>query len=56
MSEVACEQCNSPLTPEDAVYDDNTYRYYCDMECFYDWADDNVEDVIEYYERMNVHE
>lgn len=49
-----CEQCNSPLTPEDAVYDDNTYRYYCDMDCWHSWADVHSEVVTEFYVKLNV--
>ncbi len=52
-------QCNSPICvasviPEDAVYDDRTSAYYCDMTCFYDWAYENDDEVTEYYVRQNV--
>lgn len=58
MSE-ALTRCNSPfcndvLVPEDAVYDDRTSAYYCDMTCFYDWAYENDDEVTEYYVTMNL--
>ncbi len=38
----------------DAVYDDNTKRYFCDVDCFRDWADEHFEDIVAFYEKMNV--
>lgn len=53
-------KCNSATcgrnieVPEDAVYDDRTSTYYCNEDCFRDWADDNFEEITAFYERMNV--
>lgn len=53
--------CNSSacgratVAPEDAVYDDRTSAYYCDEGCFRDWADTHYEEVIAFYERLNIH-
>lgn len=49
-----CTQCDGQLVPEDALYDDRTYAYFCDNDCFRDWADDNNEEVVEFYERLNI--
>lgn len=54
MTNVTCTQCNAILTPEDAVYDEQTQQYFCSMNCFRDWADDNFELITDFYERMNV--
>lgn len=54
MTPDTCSQCNAPISPEDSVYDDREARYYCDMPCFLDWADDNSEKVAEYYVKLNV--
>lgn len=51
-----CGYCAKTIDKGDAVYDERRGAYYCDIDCFRSWADDNVDDVIEYYERMNVHE
>lgn len=44
---------NDPHT--DAVYDEHTQRYFCSEGCFRDWADANFDEVVAFYERMNVH-
>lgn len=53
-----CAHCNAQLDATDphteATYDDNTQRYYCDVGCFRDWADAHFDEVVAYYEKMNV--
>lgn len=44
----------STVAPEDAVYDDRTSAYYCDIDCWRDWADANYDEIIAFYERLNV--
>lgn len=49
-----CNQCNNAINAEDASYDDRTAQYYCGRACFLDWADANIEEITDFYERMNV--
>lgn len=49
-----CNACKLAI-PEDrfAIYDDRKERYYCDEDCFETWAQDNTDDLIDFYKRMN---
>lgn len=49
-----CEQCGAGTPIGDAVYDEYKQRSFCDMTCFYDWADDYVGDIAEYYAERNL--
>ena len=49
-----CSQCNAAVSPEDAAYDDRTGKYFCRRACFLDWADDNHEEITDFYIRLNV--
>lgn len=35
------------------IYDDLSENTFCDRECFAEWADDNFEEVAEFYFRLN---
>ena len=50
----SCTQCSASISPEDAAYDEEQAQYYCNVDCFRDWADDNSDVITEYYESMNV--
>lgn len=47
-----CAQCKRAIA--DGLYDDRAEHYYCDEACFHDWADENFEEVADFYRRMNV--
>lgn len=49
-----CSQCNAEVSPEDASYDERQAQYFCNVDCFRDWADEHFEVITEFYERMNV--
>lgn len=50
-----CATCYAPIyVGKSAVYDERTNQYFCDRQCFRDWADDNFDEVCEFYESMNV--
>lgn len=51
---VECAKCGSDIPAGDALYDENTLRYLCDVECAYEWADANFEYVAEEYVRRNI--
>lgn len=50
----ACKYCEVVVDKENAVYDDLTSLYYCDMDCWHSWADDYSEVVTEFYVKLNV--
>lgn len=54
MTSATCAQCNATLSPEDGAYDEQTQAYFCNVDCFRDWADEHFEEITEFYERMNV--
>lgn len=53
-----CAQCNAILDATDphteAAYDEQAQQYFCDVDCFRDWADEHFDEVTAYYEKMNV--
>ena len=50
-----CNRCSAPISGADSpVFDDHADVYYCDLACFRDWAADNIEAIIDYYEGVNV--
>ena len=50
-----CNRCNLPISGADSpVFDEREDVYYCDLPCFRDWAADNIEAMIEFYEGLNV--
>lgn len=55
---MTCAQCNAQLDATDphteATYDEQAQSYYCNIDCFRDWADDNFDAVTEFYEKLNV--
>lgn len=54
MISTSCAQCNATISPEDAAYDERQAQYFCNVDCFRDWADEHFEVITEFYERMNV--
>jgi hypothetical protein len=54
-----CANCDAPITS--GLYDDRADLYFCDEQCFDEWADDSgpsggAEIVREFYRTMNVSE
>lgn len=49
-----CSQCTATISPEDAAYDERQAQYFCKVDCFRDWEDDNHDELTDFYERMNV--
>lgn len=53
-----CNSCGKPLDTTDphtdAAYDERQAQYFCNVDCFRDWADEHFEVITEFYERMNV--
>ena len=50
-----CNRCSAPISGADSpVFDERLDVYYCDTACFRDWAADNIEAMIEFYEGLNV--
>jgi hypothetical protein len=49
-----CGACQSNIPSGFAKYDDKSEEYFCNEGCFETWAEDNSDDVIEFYKRMNV--
>jgi hypothetical protein len=50
-----CYSCQTSI-PEDKFvkYDDKADEYFCDEGCFEDWAEYFIDDVIDFYKRMNI--
>jgi len=51
---VPCSGCGGYKPVGDMLYDYHACIFFCDHECFDEWADDNLDEVIKYYYRMNV--
>ncbi len=51
---VKCAGCGQSTSVETSLVDDRTDNYFCDEACFRQWADDNFEEVAEFYRKMNV--
>lgn len=49
-----CDKCDSCLPESDLLYDDYADKYFCDDDCFYEWASDNFETVSIYYGERNL--
>ncbi len=49
---IKCANCKREI--DDGLYDDYREQYYCDNDCFNDWADGNFEEVVLFYAKMNV--
>lgn len=45
--------CNSP---HPKLYDDRTGLQFCDTRCLEEWLMENIEDVSDWYSKMNIHE
>ena len=53
-----CANCgaNAQLRPR-SLYDDRADIYFCDEQCFREWADDKGAEIVrEFYKTMNVSE
>jgi hypothetical protein len=46
--------CEKPLAQPTVLYDDHADLTFCSGGCQHDWADDNFERVLAFYNRMNV--
>ncbi len=49
-----CAACGDPCDTGTALYDSRAGLYFCDDQCFADWADGHSEEVTEFYRLMNV--
>ena len=49
-----CANCGAYRPAGDMLYDERGENYVCDRDCFYEWADDNAEEVADYYYEMNI--
>lgn len=54
MDAINCDQCGGLVDLDDALYDEHSEQYFCDRECFLDWADDHFDEVTEFYEKLNL--
>lgn len=53
-SRVPCSNCGREGFVSEMEFDDEAIHYVCDRQCFDEWHSDNVEQVGDYYYRMNV--
>lgn len=50
-----CAYCNAAICEgDDALYDENIYAHFCNDVCFHEWAYDHFDDILRFYEEMNV--
>lgn len=49
-----CASCDSSDDVMDMLYDELSGRYFCDKNCFLEWADAYYEEICDYYYRMNI--
>lgn len=49
-----CAACGHSCDTGTALYDSRAGLYFCDEQCFADWADGHSEEVTEFYRLMNV--
>lgn len=52
---VRCENCKGFLNVDDALFDEQTEIFFCDDDCFDEWADDHFDDIMKEYKQMNIH-
>lgn len=52
---VECKGCGGQMFWNRALFDDRHENFFCDEECFKEWAIDNVELITEFYQKMNVY-
>lgn len=55
MNGVTCANCDRPVGTT-ALFDDRTDNHFCDGGCLRDWLDDNFDEVVTWYRRINVTE
>lgn len=52
---IYCATCDKAIRQQPAVlYDEHTDLTFCSGGCQHDWADDNHEKVLAYYNRSNL--
>ena len=51
---VPCSGCLGHKPVGDMLYDFHAMIFFCDRECFDEWADKSTETISEYYYRMNI--
>lgn len=59
MDKAYCVQCDVEINHDiiaknGVLFNEIEDVFYCDKQCYDEWASDNVEKVSEYYYRMNV--
>lgn len=50
----ACASCQAAGFDIDMLYDERNENYFCDEDCFLEWADANFEEVSRYYYDANI--
>jgi len=50
---VVCAVCGTDINAPDAMYDERREEFLCDRSCFEDNIAKNLEDISEWYFRMN---
>jgi len=49
-----CVNCGAERLASDLLFDEQAEHYVCDRECFDEWHENNIEEVGDYYWRMNI--
>jgi len=52
--QVECANCRGLTWIGDALYDERGGIYFCDTQCYYEWADANFEIIADYYYHGNI--
>ncbi len=51
---VPCATCGHPCDTGTALYSSRDSLYFCDANCFNEWADEHFGEIAEFYRLMNV--
>ena len=49
-----CAACGHPCDTGTALYSSRDSLYFCDEQCFNEWADEHFGEIAEFYRLMNV--
>lgn len=49
-----CVNCGAERLASDLLFDELAEHYVCDRACFDEWHESNIEEVGDYYWRMNI--
>lgn len=52
---VSCVNCENRLPLNEAVIDEYKENYFCDGQCFDEWASDYLEILLHFYKDLNVY-